>query len=233
MSSTYVIKQGDYLSMLAQRFGFADYATIWDAPENAALKAKRPTPNILYPGDELFIPDRETKEESRPTEARHKFQTDMPDLKLRIVLTDLKDKPLSALECDLTIDGDLKNFTTGADGKLEEEISSKAAGGKLLDKGKPGPGYRLQREYPVKIGCLDPWDTLSGQIARLNNLGYRAFELPERSLTADEEDRIRQDPQFLSAVEEFQCDHSPNPPQGVDGICGATTKAKLKEVHGC
>ena len=233
MGSNYVIKQGDYLSLLAQRNGFADYHTIWDAPENAALKSQRVNPNILYPGDKLYIPDRETKEESRSTEKRHKFQTDAQDLKLCVVLTDMKDKPLSGLECDLTIDGDLQSFTTAADGKISEGISLKAAGGKLLDKGRPGSDYRLLREYAVKIGHLDPIDTLSGQVARLNNLGYQAFDLPDHPLTPAEEDTIRQDPRFLSAVEEFQCDHSPNPPQGVDGICGPGTQVKLKEAHGC
>lgn len=233
MSSTYIIKQGDYLALLAQRNGFADYHTIWDAPENSALKALRVNPNILYPGDSLFIPDREIREEERPTEQRHKFQKDEQDLKLRIVLTDLKDKPLAGLECSLTIDGNPKDFTTGADGKLSEDISPKATGGKLVDKGKPGPGYRLQREFPVKIGNLDPPEKLSGQIARLNNLGYRAFDLPDHPLSPAEEEAIGKDPQFLSAVEEFQCDESPNPPQGVDGICGAATQAKLQKVHGC
>ena len=34
---------------------------------------------------------------------------------------------------------------------------------------------------------------------------------------------------FLSAIEEFQCDHG----LVVDGKCGPATQAKLKQVHGC
>jgi murein L,D-transpeptidase YcbB/YkuD len=34
---------------------------------------------------------------------------------------------------------------------------------------------------------------------------------------------------FLSAVEEFQCDHGLT----VDGKCGPATQARLKQAHGC
>src|SRR5262249_27218002 len=70
---------------------------------------------------------------------------------------------------------------------------------------------------PVKIGDLDPEDTTSGQLARLNNLGY----LPGDGTDPDA---------FRSAVEEFQCDH---PPLKVDGTCGKKTEEQLKMVHGC
>jgi N-acetylmuramoyl-L-alanine amidase len=72
--------------------------------------------------------------------------------------------------------------------------------------------------FSLHIGELDPVDTFSGQQARLNNLGY----FPGSS---DQDD----DPQFLSAAEEFQCDHGLT----VDGKIGPKTQAKLKQVHGC
>ena len=229
MGTQHVVKQGEYLAMLAHQYGFVNYLTIWDAPENAALKKERKNPNILYPGDELFIPDREIKEVSRPTEKRHTFEKDSQDLKVRIVLTDLKNKPLQGYECVLTLDGEPKEITTEGDGKLSKDIPDNATGGKLLDKGRPTKDLRLQRDFVVKIGHLDPVDKLSGQIARLNNLGYRAFDLPDRPFTDAEEEKVRKDPQFLSAVEEFQCDFHLT----VDGKCGTNTQAKLKEAHGC
>ena len=229
MTTNYTVKQGDYLSKIARAYGFADYQTIWDAPENQKLKDRRKNPNILYPGDELVIPDKETKEESRPTEKRHKFELQGDKLMLRIVLLDLDKKPMSGCNCMLIVETDNKDFTTKSDGLLEEDISEKATTGKLLDKGKPGSGPPTVREIPLKIGHLDPKDTVSGQVARLNNLGYNAGELPYHPLTDIEADTLGKSPQFLSAVEEFQCDFGLQ----VDGICGKNTQAKLVEIHGC
>jgi peptidoglycan hydrolase-like protein with peptidoglycan-binding domain len=65
---------------------------------------------------------------------------------------------------------------------------------------------------------LDPIDILAGQKERLNNLGYFAGD-PQTE--ADED--------FRSAVEEFQCDHGLT----VDGVLGANTKSRLKQVYGC
>ena len=69
---------------------------------------------------------------------------------------------------------------------------------------------------PIKIGYLDPVEEVSGQIGRLDNLGY----FPGDGTDED---------QFKSAIEEFQCDNGLT----VDGDCGPGTQAKLKEIHGC
>ncbi len=74
MSVQYVVKQGDCLSSIAARFGFASYRAIYDAPENAAFKKKRPNPNLIYPGDELVIPERAPKEVKIGTGALHRFK---------------------------------------------------------------------------------------------------------------------------------------------------------------
>jgi len=174
MPTNYIVKQGDHLTKLARTYGFADYHTIWDAPENQSLKDQRKNPNILYPGDNLVIPDKETKEESRPTEKKHTFKVQRDKLMLRIVLLDMDKKPMAGHACTLMVETESKNFTTKSDGLLEEEISAQAVTGKLRDKGKPGSSSSTPRDIPIKIGHLDPIDTVSGQIARLNNLGYNA-----------------------------------------------------------
>jgi hypothetical protein len=57
MSTEYIVVSGDYLSKIAKRFGFDDWRTIYNHPDNAAFRAKRPNPNLIYPGDRLMIPD--------------------------------------------------------------------------------------------------------------------------------------------------------------------------------
>jgi len=229
MSTNYIVQQGDYLSKIARAFGFADYKTIWDAPENQKLKDLRKNPNILYPGDELVIPDKQTREESRPTDKKHKFEVQEDKLMLQIVLLGLDNKPMSDHDCTLIVETDNQDLTTKSDGALEEEIPPTVANGKLRDKGKPGSGPPTEREIPLKIGYLHPKDTVSGQVARLNNLGYNAGELPDHPLTNTEADTLGKSSQFLSAVEEFQCDFGLQ----VDGICGKNTQTKLVEIHGC
>ena len=231
MGKTHFVVQGEYLAKIARAYGFADFHTIWDAPENKDLKEKRKNPNILYPGDKLVIPDKELGEESRATEKKHKFELQSEKLMLRIQLLDFKNKPVEGHECTLIVEGKPKEFKTKSDGMLEEEISTDQGAGKVQDRGKPDPKQPFQAalDIPLKIGHLDPVDKIPGQIGRLNNLGYNAGEIPEHTLTDEEEEKLRKSPQFLSAVEEFQCDFGLK----VDGICGKNTQEKLVKVHGC
>jgi hypothetical protein len=57
MAIDHTVVQGEYLSKIARNYGFSDYRTIWEHPKNAALKQARQNPNVLFPGDRLFIPD--------------------------------------------------------------------------------------------------------------------------------------------------------------------------------
>lgn len=61
MSTVHVVKQGEHLAGIAQQYGFADYLKLWDLPENTGLKRLRQKPNVLFPGDEVFIPDKQPK----------------------------------------------------------------------------------------------------------------------------------------------------------------------------
>jgi len=212
---TYSVKQGDHLLKIAKKHGFADYHNIWDHPQNNELKRRRQNPNILYPGDRLYIPEKELKEESGATEQRHRFKTRGETLMLRIVLKNIDGQPIANQRCDLDIEGEVYPLTTDGQGQIEQQIPKSAEGGTLTLIGTNVP---FDVQLPIKIGHLDPVDTISGQQARLNNLGFNAGEVGGTS-----------ELQFRSAVEEFQCDHDLT----VDGICGQQTQTKLKEVHGC
>ena len=216
MPDYYTVQQGDHLSQIAKDNGFTDYTVIWDHPNNADLKKLRQNPNVLFPGDEVFIPDMEQKQESGATDKRHSFAVDKKTLKLRLVLEDAYEKPIANQQCALLVDGQAFQPTTDGKGKLEQEIPLDAKEAVLTIRGDDTPF--ANEVIPIKIGHLDPVAEISGQVARLNNLGYFAG-----ALDGSDEDA------FESAVEEFQCDNSLT----VDGICGPKTQAKLKEVHGC
>jgi hypothetical protein len=95
VTQNYVVQQGDHLPSIADQFGFFTYETIWNHPQNADLKKRRGNPNVLLPGDQLFIPDKEIKSYSKPTNQRHTFQVKTTPLKLRIKLDRLYSNPVA------------------------------------------------------------------------------------------------------------------------------------------
>lgn len=224
MSSNYTVQQGDYLSKIAKEHGFADYLVLWNHPENATLKKERENPNVLYPGDRIFIPDKEEKELSVSTDAKHSFKVKRQPLMLRLIVEDMYEKPLSNTECELRIGGKNFSLTTNGQGKIELQISGGETEAFLIlrDPNTPLNGNVI----PIKIGNLNPVTKVSGQKARLNNLGYFAGTPQEKD---DQKEKAKEELTFLSAVEEFQCDHG----LVVDGKCGPNTQVKLKQIHGC
>jgi hypothetical protein len=222
MAAYYIVKQGDYVARLAAEAGFSSYDAVWDHPNNAQLKAKRKDPNILLPGDQIFIPDKEQREELRPTDQRHEFVAKRQELRLRVVLEDIFEKPVAGAPCVLTVEGQTIRLTTDGEGKIDEPIPSTAQNAVLLIQDH----QTALNDFAmiIKIGNLDPVEERSGQVARLNNLGYFAGD-PAK----DPQDDDDAEPRFRSAVEEFQCDFGLQ----VDGKCGPVTQSKLKSVYGC
>lgn len=216
MASTHVVAQGEHLSSIADQYGFTDSTVIWNDANNADLKQQRVNPNVLQAGDNLYIPDKQGKDESGATTQRHVFNLKQNVLMLRLVFEDAFEKPVANAPCTLYLGQEKLSLTSDGTGKLEKQIAPSAAGGTVVlgTDDTPFGDDQLQ----ISIGELDPIDSLSGQTARLNNLGYFAGT-PD---TAD-------DAQFKSAVEEFQCDQSLT----VDGDPGPQTQAKLKQVYGC
>ncbi|HMD39838.1 MAG TPA: LysM domain-containing protein, partial [Candidatus Acidoferrum sp.] len=139
MSEYYTVEQGDHLSSIAKDYGFTDYTVIWDHPNNADLKNKRKNPNILLPGDEIFIPDMEEKNESGATDKRHTFKVDKKPLFLRLVLEDLYEKPIGGAQCALRISDEITQPTTTADGKIQQEIPLDAHDAFLVIRGDETP----------------------------------------------------------------------------------------------
>ncbi|MFT3765690.1 MAG: hypothetical protein QM820_09265 [Minicystis sp.] len=52
----YVVRQGDYLTRLAHRFGF-DAEEVWNDPKNAEIKKLRSSMEVLAPGDIVYLPE--------------------------------------------------------------------------------------------------------------------------------------------------------------------------------
>lgn len=172
MAEMHTVEQGEYLASIAKDYGFSDWHTIYDHPENAELKKNRPNPNILFPGDEIFIPDKQPKQESCPTEKKSRFQVKVPKAWLKIVLKDSEGKALANQPYTLTVAWLKFTGTTDGVGSVKQKIPIGIDTAELsLDK--------LGLTWPLKIGHLDPIFggdgndlIVSGVQARLNNLGY-------------------------------------------------------------
>lgn len=212
----HTIVQGEHISGLAEQYGFSSYKRIWDHGQNAELKKKRQNPNVLFPGDRLFIPDKEEKKTPKQTEKKHPFKLKAEKLKLRLVLEDQYEKPISNASCLLHLESDIHELTTDGKGKIEKEIPATVQHARLIIRTKET--CLDEMIIPIEIGHLDPVDEMTGQQARLANLGYFTGSIDALN-----------SPLFLLAVEEFQCDYG----LAVDGVCGPHTQAKLKSVHGC
>lgn len=212
----YVVQQGDHLAGIAKKSGFTNYRSVWDHPNNSGLQAKRKNPNVLLPGDRVFVPVLERGAASRGTDRVHRFKLKGPPLTLRLILEDLYEKPIANATCVLVVDGIMTRTKTDGSGKVARFLSPDDQHGVLViqDPQTPFNGARIG----IRIGCLDPVEEVSGQAARLKNLGYLLGELDSLDSAA-----------FRSAVEEFQCDFGLT----VDAVCGPATQAKLKEEHGC
>jgi peptidoglycan hydrolase-like protein with peptidoglycan-binding domain len=217
MAGYYTVSQGEHVPGIAASNGFTDYNTIWNHPNNADLKSKRQNPNVLFPGDSLYIPDRQQGEYARPTDKRHPFVKKGKPLKLRLTLQDQYEKPIANADCLLTVDADSHRLKSDANGKIEVDIPPTASKSQLLIQDSDQTPYG-GIAIPIKIGELDPVEEISGQQGRLSGLGY-FWEDIDGNTSAD----------FESAVEEFQCDNGLT----VDGICGPMTQAKMKQVYGC
>jgi N-acetylmuramoyl-L-alanine amidase len=200
------IGTGESIPSIAKSNGFF-WKTIWEHPKNAALKAKRESPNILYQGDVVFVPDKEVEEFPCATNERHDFKLKGDPVKFVLQLKRMG-KPRKNEDYLLKIDGRVIEGKTDGDGKLEAFVPGNAKSGELVLK-------KGQEKYQLRLSRLDPVDTVTGVQQRLNNLGFSCGS-ENGELT----------PKTKKAIRNFQAKHGLD----VSGEPDAATQGKLKEL---
>jgi len=196
----------DSILSIAKSAGFF-WKTIWNHGNNSELKTKRKEPEILQPGDWVYVPDLDPKKVSKPNESKHKFKLKGEQAKFQIQLKELGE-PRADEDYTLIIDGVITTGKTDGDGWVRCDIPNDASGGELILLGG-------KERIPIHIGQLDPIDSARGVRQRLTNLGYEASggdldEMPKEAITL------------------FQTKNQLTP---ADGEYTADTKAKLLELH--
>lgn len=180
MPTRHIVKQGECLSLIARQYGFASYKRIYESPDNEAFRRRRPNPDVIFPGDELVIPEPQVKTLTLQTGQTHSFRFKSPKRKLRFRLSlpgggSLAGQPYALEVGNKVLEGEV------LDGNLvEQDVPVDAQRASLLLK-------RFNVRLALHVGALDPTHdedsgepVVTGVQARLNNLGYDCGEVDGR-----------------------------------------------------
>jgi|HubBroStandDraft_2_1064218.scaffolds.fasta_scaffold91262_2 hypothetical protein len=196
----YVIRKGDHLASLAYQFGF-DADTVWNDDSNSDLRQNRPDPNILNPGEVLYIPDPPIgppPATSLTPGSTNSFVADAPTLTVTHVFSDpsLASQAFTVQELP-----DLTGQTSGGDGTVTLTVPPSLTTATIVftDSGAT---------FVCQIGFLDPINQLTGVFQRLQNLGYID---PDATFDTTDIDAIR------SALRDFKASQSSPDPSGDAG----------------
>lgn len=207
----YIVRQGEHLAAIAARRGF-DPDEVWQAPENEALRGRRPGAEMLAPGDVLYVPRQPPPAQALAARTTNRFMGRQITVPIRVTLS-FDDAPLANEAC--VIEGVhaatvLETQTDGA-GLLAFEAPAHLASVRVRI-----PGRELTLD--LRVGDLDPPDERSGVAQRLAHIGY----LSAADLALAE--RHRQ-PRVDTALRRFQSDRGLDASGGLDA---ETTRALVQ-----
>jgi len=207
----HLVDQGESIESLADVAG-VPVATIWDHPDNARLRDGGRSPNVLKPGDMVFIPNVRERIERRATEARHQFICKGLGSRLHVRFLE-DDTPRANAGYSLTVDeGPPVRGTTDGSGYIDHRIGPQARLARLRFDSDPEDA-----EFELRLGHLDPVTTASGVQQRLRNLDL---------FWGDETDQL--DDETRRAITAFQRLRELDPTGELDD----STRAALIEAHG-
>ncbi len=204
----YVVKQGDFLASIAWTHGVGEDA-IWNLPANAELKRARSSPNVLSPGDVLYVPDAAPTRFALKVGASNAFQAQVPMTTLRVAFADGGVPWAGASYRVEGIVGVTLEGSTDGGGVATLDVPINCGS---LDIVFPDRG----RRFRFDVGHLDPVGEPSGARARLQHLGYL------RPVAPGDGDAMGR------AVRDFQGDNGLEP----TGELTQETLDKLEERYG-
>ncbi|MCA9652664.1 MAG: peptidoglycan-binding protein [Myxococcales bacterium] len=174
--------------------------TLWNHPDNAALKEARKDPRVLRPGDRVVVPPLRLAKHAIQIERLNVFVRKGVPEHLQLRFLDHEGKPLADRPYRVEIDGEPgEPAKTDEHGAIALSVPALAKRAVLHLRVAPFdvPGLELlepaalEQELEIAIGRLEPIESPRGGAQRLMSLGY----LEDAEVDAD---------RFLEAVLEFQ-----------------------------
>lgn len=165
----YVVRQGDYLARLAYVHGF-DANEVWNHAQNAELREMGRTPELLNPGDILYLPVKPKEGLSFSAGGPNRYQAKVPTVKVSMTFKDaegvLSDEPyeVHGLGTDGS-SGQPETRKTDGNGNVELELPVTTREVTIVF-----PNQNVA--YEVRVGDMDPVSEMSGVHKRLQNLGF-------------------------------------------------------------
>lgn len=204
------VAQGESAESVAYRHGHV-VATLWDDPENRALREARESPHTLFPGDRLFVPALRAGEAACATSRRHTFRRRGVPSSITLVLA-AAGQALADLPYELRVDGATLAGRTGADGGVTVRVMPDAREAVLV---VDPDGLALA--FDLLPRHLDPVTETTGLQGRLRNLGYHPGDVGGPFTL-----------ETLHALQRFQLD------QGLEttGVPDDATRGALLRAHG-
>lgn len=207
----------------------SNWKTIWNDPHNAALK-QNCLPEILFPGDRLYIPDKTSKTASGATGQEHHFVLKAAAGEtLRVKVLGADGSPVAHQQFRLTVGSQKFTGVTTGDGEaVVSGIQPQGSHKGSLDL--VGSGLT----FPVAVGSLNPaqekksadpagYDNgVSGVQMRLANLGFDPGP-PDGALG----------PQTCSAIQLLQSTVMHRPLESCTGELDSETRSAIIKAYGC
>ncbi|HUO10730.1 MAG TPA: LysM domain-containing protein [Phycisphaerae bacterium] len=209
----HIVQEGEWVASIALNYGITEWnSVVWQHGNNSDLRNKRKNPRMLAQGDRLYVPPISSKEESRATEAKHKFKLKVPTESYRVRMLDIHGKPLANEEYVLTLDYDprggkykQKKKRTDSNGLIDEKVPSTVVSGVLAIP-------RLRQRINLKFGFLKPLRKEEEKLCRrgvqerLRSLGY-----PIEELSGEDDSPTRTS---IQAFKQFCKENAPNSSDG-------------------
>ena len=163
----HIAQRSETLQTIAEKYGFRQWQRIFEHPKNAELRRRRPNPEVLAPGDVVFVPTPQPKIDSARVNEKTVFVLASVRRELVLALSDADGNILSGTPYRLSIGGsDQKGFVDSR-GLIRHDVDVDVREATLLLEFDDA-----LTEIVLEIGALDPIETQEGVRARLYNLGY-------------------------------------------------------------